>query len=155
MKFDKIVILVTFIPWILYFIEIMYYRIHMIEKFDLDGDKYLKYISKNLFKAINIKELILFFIFIIFSGYQSKLALKILFPTIYLYLLVDFFHTYANDCGKIRYYLMMALSVLLIIFVIIYFMITEDLYLTYSFMFIVSVLSAFIIFLFSKAVKEK
>ena len=155
LNFEKITCLITFIPWILYYVEVMYYRIHTIERFNLNGKKYFNYINNNFFKSINIKELVLFFVFILFAGYQSKLALKILFPTIYLYLLVDFFHTYAEECGKIHNYILMALSVLLIGFIIVYYIITEDLYLSYSCMFTVSVFSAFIVYIFTFAIKNK
>ena len=152
---NRVIKLVTFIPWILYYIEIMYYRIHMIERCDLNKAKYFNYVNKNFFKAINIKELVLFFVFIIFTRYENTVALEILFPTVYLYLLVDFFHTYANDCGKINYYILMVLSVMLLIFVIMFFIITNHLYTTYDFMFIISILSTFIIYIMSLTIKEK
>ena len=152
---NRIIKLVTFIPWILYYIEIMYYRIHIIESHDLNKIKYFNFINKNFFKAINIKELTLFFVFIIFTRYENTVALEILFPTIYLYLLTDFFHTYAKDCAKIEYHILMVLSVMLLVFVIMFFIITNHLYTTYDLMFIFSILSSFIVYIMSLTIKEK
>ena len=64
--------LFTMFPWILYVIEIYYYRIGVIETGRYNKDKYFKHLNKNLFSSINIKELVLFFIFILFMLYKKK-----------------------------------------------------------------------------------
>jgi hypothetical protein len=145
----KIIKLITFIPWILYFIEIMLYRINVIEEKSLDKSKYFKYLNKNLFSSINVKELVLFCIFIIFMQYEKTLVLEILFPAIYVYLLIDFFHTLAVNCKKIKNVFLMVETVILVVLVIGFFLITNHLYTTYVVMFAVSLLSSFLIYVFS------
>ena len=154
MSITKVVKLITFIPWILYFIEIMLYRISTIEKYKLDKTKYFDFLNSNLFKAINIKVLVLFCIFIIFLQFKNTTVLEILFPAIYIYLLVDFFHVYASDCAKIKHKSLMVLSVLLLSLLILFFVFTNHLYTTYELMFIISILSAFIMYGFSLTIKK-
>ncbi len=140
---------ITFTPWILYFIEIMYYRSAVIERHELEKKSYFEYINKNFFKSINMKELALFCIFILFMQRENTMVLEILFPTIYLFLLIDFFHTLAYDCKKIKYKSLMVQSVIIVVGVILYFFLTKHLYTTYNLMFIVSILSAFLMYGFS------
>lgn len=146
---DKIIKCLTFIPWILYFVEIIFYRIGVIETCKLNKEKYFKHMSKNMFSTINIKELMLFFIFLLFLQKDNALVLEILFPVIYIYILIDFFHTLAYDCKKIQNKLLMVLSVCLIIGLVIFFIVTDKLYTAYILMFIASILNAFLIFAFS------
>lgn len=155
MSITRIVKLVTFIPWILYFIEIMLYRISTIEKHNLDKTKYFNFLNGNLFKAINVKELVLFCMFIIFLQFKNTTVLEILFPAIYIYLLVDFFHVFASDCTKIKHKSLMVLSVILLAILILYFLLTNHLYTTYELMFIVSILSAFVMYGFSLIIKKR
>lgn len=146
---DKIIKCITFIPWILYFIEIILYRIGVIETCKLNKEKYFNHMSKNMFSTINIKELILFFIFLLFLQKENTLVLEILFPVIYIYILIDFFHTLAYDCKKIKNKSLMVLSVCLVVALVLFFMITGKLYTTYILMFIASILNAFLIYIFS------
>lgn len=151
----KIVKLATFVPWILYFIEIMLYRISVIEKVGFTKDKYFKYLNKNLFKSINIKELVLFCIFIIFMRFNKTIVLEMLFTATYVYLLIDFFFTVAKDCAKIKHKFLMVCSVILTCLIILYFLLTNRLYTTYNLMFIVSILSSFIMYVFGLGVKDR
>lgn len=141
--------LATFIPWIIYFVEIMLYRIGVIENQDLDKKKYFKFINKNFFSSINMKEILLFVIFVIFLQYENTTVLEILFTAMYVYLIIDFFHTRASDCQKIGHKSLMAEAILLIILVISFFIWKNHLYMTYILMFSISILSAFIIYIFS------
>ncbi len=141
--------LATFIPWIIYFVEIMLYRIGVIENQELDKKKYFKFINKNFFASINMKEIFLFVIFVIFLQYENTTVLELLFPAMYIYLLIDFFHTRAADCKKIEHKSLMVLSILLIVLLVGFFILQNRLYTTYIFMFSVSILSSFIIYLFS------
>lgn len=140
--------LASFIPWILYFIEIMFYRISIFDSKGKNKEKYFSYINKNLFSSLNIKELFLFFIFIIFIQYENTTVLEILFATIYIYLLIDFFHGLAYDCKKIKHKMIMVETVILLVLIIGFFLITEHLYTTYLLMFIASILSSFLIYIF-------
>lgn len=140
--------LVTFIPWILYFIEIMFYRISVFDSKGKNKDKYFSYLNKNLFSSLNIKELFLFFIFMLFIQYENTTVLEILFATMYIYLLIDFFHGLAYDCKKIKHKMLMVETVILLILIIGFFLVTGHLYTTYILMFIVSILSSFLIYLF-------
>ncbi len=142
----------TFIPWILYFIEIMLYRIGIIEDEKLDKKKYMKHLNNHMFSSINIPEIVLFFVFLLFMQYKKTIVLEILFPTIYLYLLINFFQSLAKDCKKIKNKIMMVLCVLLTISIIAFFLYTNHLYTTYILMFSSSILSSFIIYIFSKFV---
>lgn len=151
----KIVKCLTFIPWILYFIEIMLYRIGVIENKKLDKEKYLKHLNNNMFSSISVPEIVLFSIFLLFLQYKKTLVLEILFPTIYIYLLINFFQTLAKDCKKIQNKLLMVLSVVLLVGIVIYFLYTNRLYTTYILMFTSSILSSFIIYIFSLFVKLK
>ena len=150
----KLITLFTVIPWILYVIEIYYYRISIIEKEKLDKNKYFKYINKNFFSSINVKELLLFFIFILFMLYGKKWVLKILIVSFYLYLLLDFFMTLAEKCKKIKYKSLMVQTIIMVGLVVLTYPIFNKLYLTYILMFIVSILSSFIIYLFSILTKR-
>ncbi len=141
--------LATFIPWIIYFVEIMLYRIGVIETQGLDKKKYFHHINKNFFSSINMKEVFLFVIFMIFIQYENTTALEILFPAMYVYLLIDFFHTRAADCKKIEHKSLMVESVILLSIIIGFFIWKDHLYTTYILMFAVSILSSFIIYLFS------
>lgn len=145
----------TFIPWILYFIKIMFYRIVVIENKKLDKEKYLKHLDGNMFSSINIPEIVLFSIFLIFMQYKKTLVLEMLFPTIYIYLLINFFQTLAKDCKRIQNKTFMVLSILLMMSIIGYFIYTNRLYTTYILMFTSSILSSFIIYIFSLFVKFK
>lgn len=145
----KVVKLLTFIPWILYFVEIVYYRIAIIEKNDLDTKKYFKYLNKNFFTSLNIKELVLYFIFVAFMRYEKTLVLEILFPSIYVYLLIEFFMTLASDCKKIQHKGIMVLAVILITVLIGAFILYDHLYTTYNLMFIVSIMNSILIYVFS------
>ena len=153
MLITKIISLITFIPWILYYIEIMLYRINIIEKENLNKEKYFKYINKNFFKSINIKELVLFCIYMCFYTFQNQLVLELLFSAIYIYLLVDFFFVYANDCTKIKNKSLMILSVILVILLNIFFITTNHLFITYNIMFTLSILSSFVVYIFTKIIK--
>ena len=144
----------TFIPWILYFIEIVFYRIGVIETCKLDKEKYFKHMKENLFSSINVKEIVLLVIFIFFIRYHNTPVLESLFATFYIYLLVDFFQTLAVDCKKIRNKSLMVQSVLLVILVISFFTVTNKLYTTYFLMFMVSILNTFIIYIFSIIMKS-
>lgn len=141
--------LATFIPWIIYFVEIMFYRIGTIEKNELDKKRYFHHINKNLFASVNMKEIFLFVIFMIFIQYDNETVLEILFPAMYVYLLIDFFHTLAGSCKKIKHKGMMIESVVLIAILLVFFILKGHLYTTYILMFAVSILSSFIIYLFS------
>lgn len=141
--------LATFIPWIIYFVEIMYYRIGVIETQGLVKKKYFQHMNKNFFSSINMKEIFLFVIFMIFIQYENTTVLEILFPAIYVYLIIDFFHTRASDCKKINHKSMMALSIFLIATIIGFFIFKDHLYTTYILMFAVSIMSAFLVYLFS------
>lgn len=147
--------LLTFIPWIIYFVEIMYYRISIIEAKGLDKKKYFHHMNKNFFSSINIKEIFLFVVFMIFIQYENTTVLEILFPAIYVYLIIDFFHTKANDCKKIAHKSMMALSIILIVSIVGFFILKNHLYTTYILMFAVSIMSAFIVYLFSLPISLK
>lgn len=147
--FDTIIKLITFIPWVLYFIEIMMYRINIIESKSLDKNKYFSYINKNLFKSINVKEILLYCIFILFIQYENTLVLEILFSAIYVYLLIDFFHSLAADCTKIKNKWLMVQAVLVVVLLVGMFVLSKHLYSTYNLMFGVSILSSFLVFLFS------
>lgn len=148
----------TFVPWILYFIEIMFYRIGVYEDKQSDKTKYISHMDKNMFSSINVKEIVLFIIFLLFMQHKSTLVLEILFPTMYIYLLIDFFQTLANQCKKINNKWLMVQTVILVSCIILYFMATHNLYTCYILMFSSSILSAFIIGLFgeiSKLFKRK
>ena len=151
----RIIKFMTFIPWILYFIKIMFYRIVVIENKKLDKENYLKHLDGNMFSSINIPEIVLFSIFLIFMQYKKTLVLEMLFPTIYIYLLINFFQTLAKDCKRIQNKTFMVLSILLLMSIIGYFIYTNRLYTTYILMFTSSILSSFIIYIFSLFVKFK
>lgn len=141
--------LATFIPWIIYFIEIMLYRIGVIETQGMDKKKYFKYINKNFFSSINVKEVFLFSIFVIFIQYENTTVLEMLFPAMYLYLTIDFFHSLAQDCKKIEHKSLMVISVVLVVALVAFFIFKDHLYTTYILMFAVSILSSFLVYLFS------
>ncbi len=149
MNYDKLIKLATFIPWIIYFVEIMLYRIGVIEKHDLNKEKYFKNMNKNFFSSINMKEVFLFIVFILFLQHENETVLKILFPAIYLYLTIDFFQSLAADCKKIKNKLLMIESVLVLVGIILFFIITNHLFTTYIVMFSISIMSSFIIYIFS------
>ena len=109
---SKLLTIFTMIPWILYFIEIYYYRISVVEKYGV-SEQYYNHINKNLFESINIKELLLFFIFIIFVQFEKVYVLKILFIFFYIYLLFDFFMTLAEKCKRIKYKFIMVQTIIL------------------------------------------
>jgi len=150
-----IIKLLTFIPWILYFVEIMYYRIAVIESKDLNKEKYLNYSNKHLFNTINTKELFLFLLFIVFMQFRRTVVLEILFTTIYIYLLIDFFMSLAASCKKIKYKSIMVQTVILIVLVILYFLIFNKLYTTYNLMFAFSIMSPVLVYLFSYYARKK
>lgn len=141
--------LITFIPWIIYFIEIMLYRIGVIEGFGLDKKKYFNNLNKNFFSSINMKEVFLFIVFILFLQHENTTVLEILFPAIYIYLTIDFFQSLAGDCKKIKHKLLMVESVILLAGIILYFLFTDKLHTTYIVMFAVSIMSSFLIYIFS------
>ena len=141
--------LATFIPWIIYFVEIMFYRIGVIETQGFDKKKYFHHINKNFFSSINMKEIILFVIFVIFLQYENTTVLELLFTAMYIYLLIDFFHTRASDCKKIKHKSLMVASVVLLIGIIVFFILKNHLYTTYILMFSISILSSFIVYIFS------
>lgn len=141
--------LITFIPWIIYFLEIMYYRIGILEKNDLEKKKYFHHLNKNFFTSINMKEILLFVIFMIFIQYENTTVLEILFSAMYVFLIIDFFHTLRADCKKIEHKSLMVESIILVGGLIAFFILKNHLYTTYILMFAVSILSTFIIYLLS------
>lgn len=141
--------LITFIPWIIYFLEIMYYRIGILEKNDLEKKKYFHHLNKNFFTSINMKEILLFVIFMIFIQYENTTVLEILFSAMYVYLIIDFFHTLRADCKKIEHKSLMIESIIIVGGLIAFFILKNHLYTTYILMFAVSILSTFIIYLLS------
>lgn len=141
----------TFITWILYFIEIMLYRIGIIETHKLD---YFQYCKKNLFKTINFKELLLLILFIWFIFIKNTFVLEILFSATYLCLLIDFFYSIAKDCKKIKHKSLMVQTVILTCSIILFFMFTNKLYTTYLLMFGVSLMSSLIIYIFSLPIRK-
>ncbi len=141
--------LITFIPWIIYFLEIMYYRIGILEKNDLEKKKYFHHLNKNFFTSINMKEILLFVIFMIFIQYENTTVLEILFSAMYVYLIIDFFHTLRADCKKIEHKSLLIESIIIVGGLIAFFILKNHLYTTYILMFAVSILSTFIIYLLS------
>lgn len=141
--------LITFIPWIIYFLEIMYYRIGILERNDLEKKKYFHHLNKNFFTSINMKEILLFVIFMIFIQYENTTVLEILFSAMYVYLIIDFFHTLRADCKKIEHKSLMVESIIIVGGLIAFFILKNHLYTTYILMFAVSILSTFIIYLLS------
>ncbi len=141
--------LITFIPWIIYFLEIMYYRIGILEKNDLEKKKYFHHLNKNFFTSINMKEILLFVIFMIFIQYENTTVLEILFSAMYVYLIIDFFHTLRADCKKIEHKSLLIESIIIVGGLITFFILKNHLYTTYILMFAVSILSTFIIYLLS------
>ncbi len=127
----------------------MLYRIGVIETQDLEKKKYFKFINKNFFSSINMKEILLFVIFVIFLQYENTTVLEILFTAMYVYLIIDFFHTKASECKKIKNKTLMVESVAIIVAIIAFFIWKNHLYTTYILMFGVSILSTFIVYLLS------
>lgn len=140
--------LATFIPWVVYFIHIMHYRIEILESKGQNREKYFSYINKNFFSSINIKELFLFFVFLLFVKYENTTVLEILFSAMYVYLLIDFLHGPRTKGKKIQHKGLMFASLLLIAAIIGYFIISGHLYTTYDVMFVVSIMSTFIVYIF-------
>ena len=145
MKF--VIKIFTFIPWIIYFLYIMAQRANAIEKNNYEKDKYFKYVNKNFFKALSVKELILFFVFMIFLTYRNTTTLEILFASIYIYLIIDVIHDgEAKRVNNSKSYLVEV--VLIIALIILYFVLTNNLYTTYVLAFMVSILSSLLIYVF-------
>lgn len=147
----------SFVPWILYFIEIMLYRIGVVENYNLDKNKYLGHLKRNKSTTFNIKEIFLFIVFLFFKKYDNTPVLETLFSTIYICMLIDFFQELANDCKKIKNKSLMVQSVILVVSIVVLFMVTNKLYTTYILMFIASILSAYIMYIFAvftKILKE-
>ena len=139
--------LLTFIPWIIYFLHIMKVRTNTIEKNKYDKDKYFKYIDKNFFKSLSIKELLLFFVFILFLTYKNTTTLEILFAAIYIYLLIDILHDY--DFAEIKNSKNYLIEIMvLIVGLIVYFILTNNLYTSYVLAFMVSILSSLLTYIF-------
>lgn len=144
----------TFVPWILYFIEIMLYRIGVIETHKFNKKAYFNHLNSHFFKSINVKEIILFLIFLLFMQRENTMVLEILFVSFYMYLLIDFFLDLAYGCKKIHHKVLMVQSVVLLVAIIGFFAFTRKLYTTYILMFSVSILSSFIIYVFGLCVKK-
>ncbi len=147
----KVLKYLTFIPWIIYFIKLMYYRSGIIENKGYKRNKYFPYLNKNLFASINTKELLLFLMFLIFMQYENTTVLEILFSTIYVFLLIDFLHT-IKDKVKVKNPLYIILTILLVGGLIVFFTLTNHLYTVYLLMFSVSIMSSFIIYVFGHIV---
>jgi len=143
----------TFLPWFIYYLNVMTYNIKVVEEKHLDKTEYFNYINQNFFNSFNIKELLLFCIFLVFMQHENTVVLEILFSTIYIYLLIDFFHSSKVNHRIIEHKNMIAQAILLSVLIIGFFGFTNHLYTTYILMFTISLIGAFLVYIFGRISK--
>lgn len=88
MSIDKYIVLITFIPWILFFLKSGIYNLNNSNYESLSW----KYLKNNFFKIFRIDTLFLIIAFYYFSSYGKDFVDKYLFAVMALYLLMNSFY---------------------------------------------------------------
>lgn len=88
MSIDKYIVLITFIPWVLFFLKSGIYNLNN-SNYEKMSWKYLK---NNFFKIFRIDTLFLIIAFYYFSSYGKDFVDKYLFAVMALYLLMNSFY---------------------------------------------------------------
>lgn len=88
MSIDKYIVLITFIPWILFFLKSGIYNLNNSNYETLSW----KYLKNNFFKIFRIDTLFLIIAFYYFSSYGKDFVDKYLFAVMALYLLMNSFY---------------------------------------------------------------
>lgn len=139
-------ILLSFIPWILYYVEIVYVNIALLENAKLKWCDY-KY-------PILPLELIFLAIFLLLWFLKKITIIHYYFPIIYLILLVEFFRKLAHNCHKIKHKFIMVVEILLITLSVLSYIIFKNEIISYAIMFILSIFSYITVFTFSLVYKK-
>ncbi len=96
MDFEKMVVYMTFIPWILYFIKNSFAILKELKEAQKMG--YSKWFRKNFYKIFRIDTLLLLALFFYFAKFNMAIVNKLLFTVIHLYMWVNTF--YDNNENK-------------------------------------------------------
>jgi len=135
---QKFIIILSFIPWLLYFLSICINAIKDLDENKLSSD----WIKENIFKIFHFESLILFGIFVYFSTYYFKssqiwLVDSLLFAAINLYLFINFYYDKNRYDTKLESkHIPLLLIIIIFIFIpIIFYLITKRYQITYYILF--------------------
>jgi len=160
MQIDKYIVLITFIPWILFFIVSILNN--------LNNKNYqvfsLKYLKKSFFKIFRIDTLFLIIAFYYFSSFDKEFVDKYLFAVMCLYLFMNSFYEKKEKIKKDFFKQNILNLILLFLIMLIPFMVyfighklvltykimLLYLYLEYVLIILVSYISRFILKIFKK-----
>lgn len=133
MNIDKYIVLITFIPWLLFFIVSILNNLN-----NKDYKTFsLKYLKKNFFKIFRIDTLFLIIAFYYFSSFGKEFVDKYLFAVMCLYLFMNSFYEkkekIKKDFFKKNFLNLVLLFIVMLIPFTVYF-IKQKLVLTYKIM---------------------
>lgn len=133
MNIDKYIVLITFIPWLLFFIVSILNNLN-----NKDYKTFsLKYLKKNFFKIFRIDTLFLIIAFYYFSSFGKEFVDKYLFAVMCLYLFMNSFYEkkekIKKDFFKKNFLNLVLLFIIMLIPFTVYF-IKQKLVLTYKIM---------------------
>lgn len=133
MNIDKYIVLITFIPWLLFFIVSILNNLN-----NKDYKTFsLKYLKKNFFKIFRIDTLFLIIAFYYFSSFGKEFVDKYLFAVMCLYLFMNSFYEkkekIKKDFFKKNFLNLVLLFIVMLIPFTVYF-IKQRLVLTYKIM---------------------
>lgn len=133
MKIDKYIVLITFIPWLLFFIVSILNNLN-----NKDYKTFsLKYLKKNFFKIFRIDTLFLIIAFYYFSSFGKEFVDKYLFAVMCLYLFMNSFYEkkekIKKDFFKKNFLNLVLLFIVMLIPFTVYF-VKQRLVLTYKIM---------------------
>ena len=146
---NEVITYLTFIPWMMIFVK------NSLDKISNKDRLSFKYIKSNFFKIFRIDLLILIIVFFYFAKFDKDFVHKYLFAVINIYLFVNSFYESNNIDKKILKKRFMSLLIigLIISIPIIYYILSNNLIVTYMIMFICLYLENIIILVMKKIKK--
>lgn len=99
MDFEKMVVYMTFIPWMLYFMKNSFTIMKELKEAKKMG--YAHWFKKNFYRIFRMDTLLLLALFFYFARYNTAIVNKLLFTVIHLYMWVNTF--YDNKESKERF----------------------------------------------------
>ena len=146
---NNIITYLTFIPWTLVFVK------NSLDKIGVKDKLTFKYLKENFFKIFRLDLLVLIVVFFYFATFDKGFVHKYLFAVMNLYLFINSF--YENKVNKYKIknkYITLIMIFILMFMPIVYYMLSNNLILTYKIMLICLYLENIIILIIKKFIKK-
>ena len=141
---NKIIIFLTFIPWIVIYLK------YCLSKLSDNNKLSIKYLKSNIFKIFRLDLLVLIIIFFYYASFNKGFVNEYLFAVFNIYLFVNSFYENHNiKKGMLKKEIFpLIIMLILMIIPIIYYIFSKNLILTYKVMFIYLFLENIVVLIF-------